>query len=107
MKCVGYLYSDAIANLKADFHCVYVPHTSRALEVRGTRVIRPFDACVRSNQTHRYLRKKSHCVRGMFVARTSGPFLDAEIKMSLISALSVRFLTQQTHVLSVARTLHV
>jgi hypothetical protein len=60
---------------------------------------------VRSNQTHGYLRKSSHCVLGTFVPRTSGPLLDAEIKVCLITALSVRhpsvFMTQQTHVLSV------
>jgi hypothetical protein len=82
--------------------------TSRALYVARVRLI-----CVRSNQTHGYLRKSSHCVRDTFVPRTSGPLLDAEIKMSLISALFVRhpsvflfccccfFLTQQTHVPSV------
>jgi hypothetical protein len=88
----------------------YAPRTSRALDVRGTRVIRPSDACTQESDTWIPTYKSSHCVRGTFVPRTSGPLHDAEIKMSLISALSVRhpsvFLTQQTHVPSVAHTLH-
>jgi hypothetical protein len=89
---------------------VYVPRTSHALDVRGTCVIRPSDAYTQESDTWIPTKEFTYSVRGTFVPRTSGPLHDAEIKLSLISALSVRhssvFLTQQTHVPSVAHTLH-
>jgi hypothetical protein len=69
---------------------VYVPRTSRALDVRGTRFIRPFDACTQQPNTWIPTEEFTACAVRTFVPRTSGPLLDAEIKMRLISALSVR-----------------
>jgi hypothetical protein len=63
---------------------------SRRHCVHGTRVIRPFDACTQQLNTWiGYIRKCSHSVRGTSVPRTPGPLRDTEIKMCLISALSV------------------